>query len=93
MIELKKYSDHDVDKDPLVFLSCGHFFAISTLDGHFGAANTDTEKAKVCPECRSTIDRVFRYGRAIRMAELRALERKHLAKVQEALNLINTMRY
>ena len=42
----------------------------------------------MCPECRSPIDRIFRYGRAIRLIELRALERKHLASVQRALALI-----
>lgn len=87
MIEFNKYSDHNVDEDPVIFLSCGHFFAISTLDGYFGV-ETATEKAKVCPECRSPIDRVYRYGRAIRLIELRALERKHLASVQAALGSI-----
>lgn len=86
MIELNKFSEHDIDGDPVVFLSCGHFFAISTMDGHFG--DTDTEKAKTCPECRSPIDRIFRYGRAIRLIGLRALERKHLASVQKALDSI-----
>ena len=58
MIELKKYSEHDVDTDPMVFLSCGHFFAISTLDGHFGA-DAASEKSKDCPECPVTNKGVF----------------------------------
>lgn len=27
------YANHDCNADPLIFLPCGHFFAISTLDG------------------------------------------------------------
>jgi hypothetical protein len=35
-IEMAEYGDHDVNKDPVVVLPCGHFFSTSTLDGHFG---------------------------------------------------------
>ncbi|KAI9862170.1 MAG: hypothetical protein M1813_004946 [Trichoglossum hirsutum] len=31
--EFQKYSEIEIDKDPLIFLSCGHFFTISSLDG------------------------------------------------------------
>jgi hypothetical protein len=33
MICFSTYQDHDVDDDPVIFLPCGHFFAVSTLDG------------------------------------------------------------
>ena len=33
MIEFNTYEDHDVDSDPIVFLQCGHFYSMSTLDG------------------------------------------------------------
>jgi hypothetical protein len=37
MIMFETYEDHDLDTDPVIFLSdCGHFFATSTLDGHIG---------------------------------------------------------
>ncbi|RAK85590.1 hypothetical protein BO79DRAFT_272852 [Aspergillus costaricaensis CBS 115574] len=36
LIELKAYKDVDIDQDPLVFLSCGHFYTASSLDGIMG---------------------------------------------------------
>jgi hypothetical protein len=30
---LSRYKDHDLDDDPVLFLRCGHFFTLSTLDG------------------------------------------------------------
>jgi hypothetical protein len=30
---LSRYKDHDVSEDPVLFLRCGHFFTLSTLDG------------------------------------------------------------
>mgnify|MGYP000563149247 CR=1 FL=1 len=87
MIEMTKYADHDVDADPVIVLSCNHFFSTSTLDGHFNAVE-NTEIPRGCPECRSPIDKVYRYGRRIRLIELRALERKHLASIQQALDSI-----
>lgn len=33
MIEFNTYEDLDLDKDPIIFLPCGHFFSVSTLDG------------------------------------------------------------
>ncbi|GLA20294.1 hypothetical protein AnigIFM62618_008866 [Aspergillus niger] len=36
LIELKPYKDINVDEDPLVFLSCGHFYTASSLDGIMG---------------------------------------------------------
>eukprot|EP00536_Pseudo-nitzschia_multiseries_P007578 jgi/Psemu1/256351/estExt_Genewise1Plus.C_1800012 len=29
-----RYEEHDLDQDPVIFLPCGHFFGIETLDGH-----------------------------------------------------------
>jgi hypothetical protein len=36
MIEMKPYSEIDLDESPIVTLQCGHFFTIETLDGHIG---------------------------------------------------------
>ncbi|KAH8703337.1 hypothetical protein BGW36DRAFT_443478 [Talaromyces proteolyticus] len=33
LIEFKEYRNIDIDKDPLLFLSCGHFYTRSSLDG------------------------------------------------------------
>ena len=33
MILFTEYQDLDVDADPVIFLPCGHFFSVSTLDG------------------------------------------------------------
>lgn len=32
-VTFQNYKDIDADKDPLIFLSCGHFYTRSTLDG------------------------------------------------------------
>ena len=36
MIMFTTYRDHNVDEDPIAVLPCGHFYSISTLDGHVG---------------------------------------------------------
>jgi hypothetical protein len=33
---MTSYKDHDTNTDPILVLPCGHFFAMSSLDGHFG---------------------------------------------------------
>jgi hypothetical protein len=46
MICFSIYQDHDVDDDPVISHPCGHFFAVSTLDGclEIGSVN-DTDEA------------------------------------------------
>ncbi|PYI11934.1 P-loop containing nucleoside triphosphate hydrolase protein [Aspergillus sclerotiicarbonarius CBS 121057] len=39
MIEFRTYEDINVDEDPLVFLSCGHFYTASSLDGIMGMSD------------------------------------------------------
>lgn len=46
MIEFKTYMDCDLNKDPILFLPCGHFYTMSTCDGIFGmeqAYNFDSD--------------------------------------------------
>ena len=38
-INMSEYADQDLNRDPVIVLSCGHMFAISTLDGHVVAAD------------------------------------------------------
>ena len=39
LISRDDYKDVDVNADPVIVLSCGHVFTISTLDGHVGIAS------------------------------------------------------
>jgi hypothetical protein len=43
------------------------------------------EKPKQCPKCRAVIHSVRRYGRILRLSEIRSLERKHLALIRSKL--------
>lgn len=104
MLCLTAYDSHNVDDDPVIFLPCGHFFSVSTLDGWLDiAAVYETnesgpftglkslagsgvgEKPKQCPDCRAVIHSIRRYGRVLRLIELRGLERKSMMFVQRAL--------
>ena len=38
LLEMKTYSEVDLDETPIVVLGCGHFFIAETLDGHVGMA-------------------------------------------------------
>ena len=29
----RRYGEIEIDEDPLIFLSCGHFYTVSTIDG------------------------------------------------------------
>lgn len=46
------------------------------------------EKPKCCPECRAGIHSIRRYGRLLRLCELRSLERKHLMSIDQALDVL-----
>lgn len=105
---METYSEHNIDDDPMVFLGCGHFFAISTLDGQLemhkvyrrssgeeftGVLPLRTadinEKPKCCPECRTPITNVLRYGRLLQLSGLRALERKHMMMTDAILKAVS----
>lgn len=47
------------------------------------------EKPKCCPDCREPIHSVQRYGRILRLIELRSLERKHLMYVDQTLDILS----
>ncbi|QKX54498.1 uncharacterized protein TRUGW13939_01585 [Talaromyces rugulosus] len=39
LIEFKEYREIDPNKDPLIFLSCGHFYTLASLDGNMEMSN------------------------------------------------------
>jgi hypothetical protein len=45
MLEMKEYSEIDLDESPIVVLSCGHFFTAETLDGITGIAEVYEQNA------------------------------------------------
>lgn len=45
MLEMKEYSEIDLDENPIVVLSCGHFFTAETLDGITGVAEVYEQNA------------------------------------------------
>lgn len=48
-----------------------------------------SEKPKCCPDCRSGIHSIKRYGRLLRLIELRSLERKHLMLIDRTLDVFS----
>ena len=105
MLEFKSYGDHDIDTDPIIFLKCGHFYSMSSLDGMMEIdiayernlegtfvdlkelSSPGASKPKSCPDCRSVIHFVKRYGRIISFHRLHALEIKHTMTVQYQLQM------
>lgn len=43
LLEMKTFSEIDVNETPIVVLGCGHFFTAETLDGHMGMAGVYTQ--------------------------------------------------
>ena len=64
----------------------GEFTGVKTLQG-----SDVNERSKQCPVCRSIIHSISRYGRILRLVELRSLERKHMAMSDRALQMIEKM--
>lgn len=62
----------------------GNYVGLKTLRG-----SAVSEKPRQCSECRSIIHSVRRYGRYLRLVELRSLERKHLMMVNHTVASIS----
>jgi len=60
--------------------------ASSSFTGLVPLRGSDVTGPKTCPLCRSVIHSVRRYGRFLRLAELRSLERKHMLMVDRSLD-------
>ena len=60
-------------------------------EGNFTATKpllrTDQVKPKCCPDCRSPVHSILRYGRILSFLRLRFLERKHLMSVENSLKI------
>lgn len=62
----------------------GEFTGLKPLQG-----SDINERSKQCPQCRSIINSISRYGRILRLVELRSLERKHMAVSDTVLSIID----
>lgn len=97
------YRDADVSEEPLIFLSCGHFFKVETLDGHVGLSDIyevdastgnilgpkpiHEPKLKGCPDCRAPMLDIHRYNRANKAAQLEESHRRFIASSVKQLGL------
>jgi hypothetical protein len=85
LVMMSTYAEADIDDDPLIFFSCGHFYTVSTLDGHMGMRDcyvVDEEggilgpkmfsktEMKTCPDCRAPLRNIHRYNRMVKGALL-----------------------
>jgi len=85
LLMMSTYAEADIDEDPLIFFSCGHFYTVSTLDGHMGMRDcyvVDEEgnilgpktfsktEMKTCPDCRAPLRNIHRYNRMVKGALL-----------------------
>jgi hypothetical protein len=93
-ITMSNYRDTNLDEDLIVFLSCGHFYTLETLDGHMDIKQsyiitTDGEIAgpkrfsrsemKTCPECRMPLRNIHRYNRVVKGALLDEATKRFMA--------------
>ena len=92
LIEGLTYTDINVDEDPIIFLECGHFYPRTFMDSFFELEQSYqpdggivSDRPKSCPDCRSVIGSIYRYGRVIKNIELNVLERKHAVSIEAHL--------
>lgn len=94
LIMCTTYREADLDEDPVIFLSCGHFYTVSTLDGHMDLKsayeigddgkilepkNFSRTKMKACPECRAPLRNIHRYNRVVKGALLDEATKRFMA--------------
>jgi hypothetical protein len=95
---LSSYAEIDLSENPCIFLPCGDFFTVESLDGVMAmseyyelddvtgmpTALSGKSKAfsyqeiKACPDCRSSLRLVPRYGRITRRALLHESTKKFI---------------
>lgn len=94
LISLETLSEYSFESGPLVHLSCGHVFAVQSLDAHVELSTyyaregeawirpigrpAQLQHVKGCPDCRQPITGVRRYWRVINMAQIDHMTRKYI---------------
>jgi hypothetical protein len=88
------YREMDLNEEPVIFLSCGHFFSTSTLDGIMdirSAYEVDEDgrilapkgfkraDMKGCPTCRAPLRNIHRYNRVVKGALLDEATKRFMA--------------
>ncbi|KAJ3123836.1 hypothetical protein HK100_011473 [Physocladia obscura] len=97
MVGMETYKEVDLDVSPVVILTCGHVFTIETLDGTLGlkkvyskSENGDLSLSHlsseyvdlpVCPQCRTRIVCVSRYGRILNLAVTCTTEKMWISRI------------
>ncbi|KAF8250326.1 P-loop containing nucleoside triphosphate hydrolase protein [Wilcoxina mikolae CBS 423.85] len=94
LIEFTTYRETDLDAEPVIFLSCGHFYSVGTLDGLMDLKNAyviDEEgnilepksfsrsDMKGCPNCRAPLRNIHRYNRVVKGALLDEATKRFMA--------------
>ncbi|KAF8533486.1 hypothetical protein BDD12DRAFT_946339 [Trichophaea hybrida] len=94
LIEFTTYRDADLDTEPVIFLSCGHFYSVGTLDGLMDLKNAYVidEEGKIlepksfsrsdmkgCPNCRAPLRNIHRYNRVVKGALLDEATKRFMA--------------
>ncbi|KAF3927866.1 hypothetical protein ABW20_dc0104204 [Dactylellina cionopaga] len=91
---METYREVDLDEDPVVFLSCGHMYTISSLDGYLELKKHYAEDEEVgrrrillsgeslkgCPDCRRPLRDIDRYNRVFKSVLLDQLTRRFVAR-------------
>jgi AAA domain len=94
MIMFDEYRNVDLNDDPVIFLSCGHFFTISTLDGFLQMKKVYSQDEgwkllplpeefldlPCCIQCRKPIRMIKRYGRVCNRASMNVAEKQFLSE-------------
>jgi len=93
-IELTTYREADLYSDPVIFLACGHFYSVGSLDRHmdlrsayeineggeiFEPKKFPTAEMKACPECRAPLRNIHRYNRIVNKALLSEATKRFMA--------------
>ncbi|KAK6501312.1 hypothetical protein TWF481_009153 [Arthrobotrys musiformis] len=94
LITLESYDEIKLNEDPVIFLKCGHFYTMSSLDGTLELkkyyevdrrAGTrrilmSGETLKGCPDCRRPLRNIDRYNRIFKSSLLDELTRRFMAR-------------
>ena len=98
LIMFTTYREANLDEDPVIFLSCGHFYSVETLDGHMDLKNTyiigedgailgpksfARSEMKGCPDCRTPLRNIHRYNRVVKGALLDEATKRFMAYAGE----------